>query len=128
MAQRTADVLQRFLRSGKIGQSGAYIPPTFATIGVDEQSGVERNARRLIQNPIALYHLGTRVAQNCKLLFEDLFPKRPRIFTIVDTDTNYSSFQCLKILAVLRELTQLPGAIGSPVSAVEHQQHTLPAQ
>jgi len=62
MAQRIADVLQCFLRSGKIGQSGAYIPPTFATIGVDEQSGVERNARRLIQNPIALYHLGARVA------------------------------------------------------------------
>jgi hypothetical protein len=48
--------------------------------------------------------------------------------TIVNADSQNTGFEGIKVLLVPRELAQLAGTVGSPISAIEKQEYTLAAQ
>jgi len=118
---------------GEIGERFADPPPTHAPIDIHQQSGVERDvfsahASSRVQQAIRPNHPSFGIAQNRELVVYNLLPDEKRVLTIVSAD-GYNTRVCgIEFFSVTRELAQLAGAVGSPVSAIEDQQHAFTAQ
>jgi len=67
----------------------------------------------------------SRVRKHGEMSGEHLLPHLASRATIIDADGQHTHAKLIKIFKVLRELAQFSGAIRSPVTAIEHQQHRM---
>jgi hypothetical protein len=70
----------------------------------------------------------TGIAQNGELSVHDVLPDFQRVLAVVNANSDQMCVERFELSYVPRELAQLACAVGSPVSAVEDQEHALAAQ
>jgi hypothetical protein len=73
-------------------------------------------------------HPGAGIAQDSELAVHNLLPDRNCVLAVVHADGYETGVESLKLFFVTRELAQLGGAIGSPVTAIEDQDDAFAAQ
>jgi hypothetical protein len=130
---RFTDACENFFGRGDVGQSFADSAPAFASIGIDQQRGIQSDVLAFhstarVNQAIGANYPGARIAQGSELTVHYLLPDRKCMLAIVHTQGYYPRIEKIKFFAVTRELAQLAHAVGSPVAAVEDQQHALTAQ
>lgn len=72
-------------------------------------------------------HLSIGIAQDGELLVHHFLPDEKRVLAVVNTYSYDSRLERIKLGPVPRELAQLSSAEGSPVPAVEDQEHAFAA-
>jgi len=80
-----------------------------------------------MEQSIGADHLSRRVAQDRELAVDNFLPDQTGVLTVIYTDCHNPRIQRIEVFFVPRELAQLARAVGSPVAAIEKQEHTLAA-
>jgi hypothetical protein len=72
-------------------------------------------------------HLSTGIAQDRELLVHHLLPDEKRVLAVVDAYGYDARLERIELRPMPRELAQLSSTEGSPVPAVEDQEHAFAA-
>ncbi len=80
-----------------------------------------------MEQSIGADHLSRRVAQDRELAVDNFLPDQTGVLTVIYTDCHNPRIQRIEVFFVPRELAQLARAVGSPVAAIEDQEHALAA-
>jgi hypothetical protein len=126
-----ADTCQDVLGAGEIGEGLANSPPALAAIHINEQSGIQRDVATVdaasgVQQAIGSNCVGPGITQDRELAVHHFFPYGVRVLAIVNTDSQHPRVEGIEIFFVPRELAQLSRTVGSPIAAIEKQEHALP--
>ena len=102
------------------------------TIEIYEQCGIQRNVLTLhactgVQQAIGPNYPRTRVAQDSEPAIHNALPDLRGVLSIVNANSYHASVERFELFCVPRELAQLARAVGSPVAAIEDQEHALAA-
>jgi hypothetical protein len=128
---RFADTGQDLLCGGEIGEGLTSSPPALAAIHLNEQSGIQRDvgsvdAARGVQQAVGANHASPGITQDRELAVHHFFPDGASVLVIVNADRQHPRVEGIEIFFVPRELAQLARTVGSPIPAIEKQEHALP--
>jgi hypothetical protein len=129
---RFADTCQDLLCSREIGEGLASSPPALAAIHINEQSGIQRDVASVdaaggVKQAVGANHASPGVTQDRELVVHDLFPNGARVLAIVNADSQHTRVEGIEVFLVPREFAQLTRTVGSPIPAIEKQEHALAA-
>lgn len=80
-----------------------------------------------MQQAIGPNYPRTRVAQDSEPAVHNALPDLRCVLSIVNANSYHASVEGFELFCVPRELAQLARAVGSPVAAIEDQEHALAA-
>jgi hypothetical protein len=126
-------VRKGFFRRREIGNGGTDSPPTLAPINLDEQSRVQSDVLPFhtgvgVKQTIGANYLRARIAQDRELAVRNLLEDGKGMLAVIYADGQETGVEGFEVFCVPRELAQLSGAVRSPVSTIEDQEHPRTAQ
>jgi hypothetical protein len=101
-------------------------------VEIYEECGIQRNVLSLhactgVQQAIGPNYPRTRVAQDSEPAVHNALPDLRCVLSIVNANSYHASVEGFELFCVPRELAQLARAVGSPVAAIEDQEHAFAA-